>query len=159
MSNTENITLNKESLKVLKNALKEFSKYLLNSSDDFSFEEIIIADTPNGIVVQLLGIDIEGKDHNLQIINISPNSITYTAPKGNKYTRLWKEVGLRGDAAVFYPYFQNILNSLGLFDIPIDRITFDTYEAYWGNLNQVLISKSKGNGGVLLHLLDKNKED
>lgn len=150
------VKLNQEGLRYLKNALGKFSQFVIGASDDFSFEEGIIADTPDGVVIQFLAGDIDGGEQTLQIRNLSENSISYVSPKrGNKYTRAWQEVGLRGDQKALLPFFQDVIKGLMRVGILVDRLEWNMSAAYTGKLNLVKTKKIK-NGNYVLILRDKD---
>lgn len=150
------VKLNQEGLRYLKNALGRFSQFVIGASDDFSFEEGIIADTPNGVVIQFLAGDIDGGEQVLQIRDLSETGITYGSPKrGNKYTRAWKEVGLRGDQKALLPFFNDVIKGLLGLGILVDRLEWNISAAYVGKLNLVKTKKIKG-GNYVLILRDKD---
>lgn len=150
------VKLNQEGLRYLKNALGKFSQFVIGASDDFSFEEGVIADTPSGVVIQFLAGDIDGGEQVLQIRNLSENSISYGSPKrGNKYIRAWEEVGLRGDQKALLPFFNDVIKGLLQLDILIDRLEWSMSAAYVGKLNHVKTKKLK-NGNYVLSLRDKD---
>ena len=145
------VKLNQEGLRYLKSALGKFSQFVIGASDDFSFEEGIIADTPDGVVIQFLA-----GEQTLQIRNLSENSISYVSPKrGNKYTRAWQEVGLRGDQKALLPFFQDVIKGLMQLGILVDRLEWNMSAAYTGKLNLVKTKKIK-NGNYVLILRDKD---
>ena len=150
------VKLNQEGLRYLKNALGRFSQFVIGSSDDFSFEEGIIADTPSGVVIQFLAGDIDGGEQVLQIRDLSETSITYGSPKrGNKYTRAWEEVGLRGDQKALLPFFNDVIKGLLGLGVLVDRLEWNISAAYVGKLNLVKTKKIKG-GNYVLILRDKD---
>lgn len=150
------VKLNQEGLRYLKNALGRFSQFVIGASDDFSFEEGIIADTPNGVVIQFLAGDIDGGEQVLQLRDLSETSITYGSPKrGNKYTRAWEEVGLRGDQKALLPFFNDVIKGLLGLGILVDRLEWNISAAYVGKLNLVKTKKIKG-GNYVLILRDKD---
>lgn len=150
------VKLNQEGLRYLKNALGRFSQFVIGASDDFSFEEGIIADTPNGVVIQFLAGDIDGGEQVLQIRDLSETSIAYGSPKrGNKYTRAWEEVGLRGDQKALLPFFNDVIKGLLGLGILVDRLEWNISAAYVGKLNLVKTKKIKG-GNYVLILRDKD---
>ena len=150
------VKLNQEGLRYLKNALGRFSQFVIGASDDFSFEEGIIADTPSGVVIQFLAGDIDGGEQVLQIRDLSETSIIYGSPKrGNKYTRAWEEVGLRGDQKALLPFFNDVIKGLLGLGILVDRLEWNISAAYVGKLNLVKTKKIKG-GNYVLILRDKD---
>lgn len=150
------VKLNQEGLRYLKNALGRFSQFVIGASDDFSFEEGIIADTPSGVVIQFLAGDIDGGEQVLQIRDLSETSITYGSPKrGNKYTRAWEEVGLQGDQKALLPFFNDVIKGLLGLGILVDRLEWNISAAYVGKLNLVKTKKIKG-GNYVLILRDKD---
>lgn len=150
------VRLNKEGLRYLKKALGRLSQFLLGATDDFSFEEGIIADTPSGVVIQFLAGDLAGGVQTLQIRNLSENSISYVSPKrANKYTREWEEVGLRGDQKALLPFYQDVIKGLMQVGILVDRLEWNILAAYVGKLNLVKTKKIKG-GNYVLILRDKD---
>lgn len=152
------VSLNKEGLRYLKGALGRFSQFVIGASDDFSFDEGIIADTPSGVVIQFLAADIEGDEHVLQIRDLSENSITYSSPqRGNKFNRAWSEVGLRGDQQALLPYFNDVIKGLMGAGVLIDRLEWNMSAAYLGNLTSVKVRKLK-EGNYLLRLDAKDSE-
>lgn len=152
----EKIRITPKQLNPLKLALKNLSKFLNNASDDFAFEMGIIADTPKGVVIQLNADAIDGSEHELQIMNLSANFITYTALKNNKFTRLWEEVGLRGDYTALYPLYAAVIQELVNLGIAVDRIDWDVFGACNGALTKVSMKFNKKTGGHTIRLLTEN---
>lgn len=151
-----NVQLNPNGLKLLKSALHNFSKFVINSSDDFSFEEGIIADTPQGIVIQFKAGDIDGGEQILQISNLSETSITYSAPKSNKYTRDWMAIGLRGDQQALLPHFNQVIQALIATGIPVGRLDWNFTAAYTGKLNHITTTFNKKTKDYSIKLQDPN---
>lgn len=151
------VNLNKKGLSNLKLAVSALSQFIINASDTFSFEEGIIADTQNGVVLQFKAGDWDGGEQILQITNLTPTTIFYgsTGNRLNKYTKEWSEVGLRGDAQALYPYFQRVINSLDGIGILVDRLQWDFGAAYFNNMTLVTPKKIKG-GNFSLTLNNKN---
>lgn len=131
-------------LTLLKNALKEFSKYLLNASDDFAFEKGILVEIDGEIVLQFDATDIEGNLHQLQILGL-PNTVKYaTVGRRDGVKKDWVSVGLRGDLAAILPHFNAIIQGLNKTGVEVDRLDWDVLVAYKGKFNSLLLSKVDG---------------
>lgn len=149
----EKVQITKQQLQPLKSALRDFSKFLTNASDDFAFEMGILADTPRGIVIQLQADAIDGSEHELLIENLTANSISYSATRNNKYTREWEKVGLRGDHVTVFPLYNKVIQALIGLGIVVDRIDWDVFGACNGTLDDITFAfnpKTKGNSIRLL---------
>lgn len=151
-----NYEISKESMKSLVLALKSFSEYVMDSSEDFSFEKGIVAVTDtHGIVLQFLGIDIDGNEHNLQLLNLGSENFTYASTAKNEYTELWARNGLSGGQEGLIPYFNKLVDVLADFDFDIDRLEWDMIGASNKTLSKYEVSTDSSGNYITVVLSDQ----
>lgn len=139
------LQLNKKQLAPLAKSLQKLSLFFEKCSDDFAIEDCTIEDHPRvGTLFRLTAGDIDGNEVELQIWNLSPNSIKYGVGKASKHTDDWIDFGIRGDQNIIYPIYMEVVKQMIALPFAINSLSWDVLASCRGGINDIVISKAKG---------------
>lgn len=139
------LQLNKKQLAPLAKSLQKLSLFFEKCSDDFAIEDCTIEDHPRvGTLFRLTAGDADGNEVELQIWNLSPNSIKYGVGKASKHTDDWIDFGIRGDQNIIYPIYMEVVKQMIALPFAINSLSWDVLASCRGGINDIAISKSKG---------------
>lgn len=139
------LQLNKKQLAPLAKSLQKLSLFFEKCSDDFAIEDCTIEDHQRvGTLFRLTAGDADGNEVELQIWNLSPNSIKYGVGKASKHTDDWVDFGIRGDQNIIYPIYMEVVKQMIALPFAINSLSWDVLASYRGGINDIAISKAKG---------------
>jgi len=137
--------LNKKQLAPLAKSLQKLSLFFEKCSDDFAIEDCTIEDHQRvGTLFRLTAGDADGNEVELQIWNLSPNSIKYGVGKASKHTDDWIDFGIRGDQNIIYPIYMEVVKQMIALPFAINSLSWDVLASCRGGINDIAISKAKG---------------
>lgn len=139
------LQISKKQLAPLVKALQKLSLFFEQCSDDFAIEYCVIEDHPKvGTLFRLTAGDADGNEVELQIWNLSPNSIKYGVGKASKHTDDWIDFGIRGDQNIIYPIYMEVVKQMIALPFAINSLSWDVLASCRGGINDIAISKAKG---------------
>lgn len=139
------LQLNKKQLAPLAKSLQKLSLFFEKCSDDFAIEDCTIEDHQRvGTLFRLTAGDADGNEVELQIWNLSPNSIKYGVGKASKHADDWIDFGIRGDQNIIYPIYMEVVKQMIALPFAINSLSWDVLASCRGGINDIAITKAKG---------------
>ena len=139
------LQISKKQLAPLAKSLQKLSLFFEKCSDDFAIEDCTIEDHQRvGTLFRLTAGDADGNEVELQIWNLSQNSIKYGVGKSSKHTDDWIDFGIRGDQNIIYPIYMEVVKQMIALPFAINSLSWDVLASCRGGINDIAISKAKG---------------